>query len=174
MAKHKKDPKSNFIQNGRNGTHLRNPSNGYKMPGLSEVHHILCHSCVQDAAIFVKGTDKPYILKCLAITKWDVNNSQNLIGLPKKWAYVLDYAGHAAWDKLPCHQRLGEAQGQGKGLRCGSEGHSEHAGRRVEVLEEFSHRSRGDDGRDEALLGRAPRGQRESVVHPVLDGTPRQ
>lgn len=108
MAKHNKDPKSKFIQNGRIGTHLSNVSaaspKGYTKSGLSEVHHILCHSCVQDAAIFVSGVDKPYVLKCLAITDWDVNNPKNLIGLPKKWAYVLDYAGYSAWDKLPCHQ----------------------------------------------------------------------
>jgi hypothetical protein len=106
--KHNKNAKSKFIQNGRLGTHLTNVNasspQGYRMPGFSEVHHILCHSCVQDAAILVAGVDKDYIRKCLAITEWDVNNPKNLIGLPKKWAYVVDYAGHTGWDKLPCHQ----------------------------------------------------------------------
>lgn len=102
-----------FVQNGRLGTHLTNVDDaspkGYLTPDHHEVHHILCHSCVQDAAIYVGEVDKEYVQKCLAITDWDVNNPKNLIGLPLKTAYLPEanggkYSEAEKWDKLPCHQ----------------------------------------------------------------------
>ncbi len=102
MTKHNKNPKNTFIQNGRIGTHLKNVSEGYKTALLNNVHHVLCHSCVQTSAISVAGTDKEYIEKVLVTVEWDVNNEGNLIGLPLKWAYLLDKS--AAWDNLPCHK----------------------------------------------------------------------
>lgn len=110
---HGPDPECKFIQNGRIGTHLTNVSSaspkGYTTADYNQVHHILCHSCVQDAAIYVSTTEKPFVKACLAITNWDVNNPKNLIGLPLKKAYPPDaqggkYSDHASWDKLTCHQ----------------------------------------------------------------------
>lgn len=110
---HGPNPTPVFEQNGRKGTHITNCSGasptGYLTQNYNQVHHILCHSCVQDSAIFVTGTDKTYIKKCIAMTDWDVNNTKNIIGLPLKNAYPPDadggkYSEHAKWDKLPCHQ----------------------------------------------------------------------
>jgi hypothetical protein len=82
---------------------------GYRTLKYHQVHHILCHSCVQNAAIYVADVDRVYVEKCLAITDWNVNNAKNLIGLPLKSAYVLDadggkYSESGLWDNLPCHQ----------------------------------------------------------------------
>jgi hypothetical protein len=52
----------------------------------SEVHHILCnHSVAKRQADYKDdgGVTMKYVENCLWITEWDLNNKDNLIGLPR-------------------------------------------------------------------------------------------
>ncbi|MBI2379773.1 MAG: hypothetical protein HYV16_03335 [Gammaproteobacteria bacterium] len=111
MAKnHKPDPKSWDIKRSRNGNeHISNCSSGYvatKSHFFRQVHHIVCVSSISDATIakFVSDSaELEFLRKCLAITKWNINASDNCISLPLKPVY-LDASAPIGWDNLPCHQ----------------------------------------------------------------------
>jgi hypothetical protein len=98
---------------------------GFMRAAVCEIHHLMCEHALADDHM-PKGY-KTYIKECLAITPWDIDNPGNLIGLPKKWAYVekvdrdatiksrttsfsaaqlakRNRSGEDAWDMLPCHQ----------------------------------------------------------------------
>lgn len=102
--KHNKKSKVEFIRNGRIGTHIKNCKLGYKESGYSQIHHILCHSCLQDSAITAQQADKSYINRCIKITKWDINAEPNVVGLPLKSAYYKKYNQSKQWNGWPCHQ----------------------------------------------------------------------
>jgi hypothetical protein len=69
---------------------------------INEVHHLLnVHSCSDEN--IPSDMDKVFLSKCFVMTHWDINAEGNVIGLPKKWAYELDWT-NSAWFALPCHQ----------------------------------------------------------------------
>ncbi len=106
---HPKDPKSWKLKRNRDGdTHrTNNGSHGYVgLSTFSNVHHIVCISSMANGTIEGYVTDKPqydFIQNCLAETPWDINSAPNLVGLPKKGAYV-DPVAPKNWDTWPCHQ----------------------------------------------------------------------
>lgn len=55
--------------------------------GRSAFHHILPITSLQDANIDLDSDALEYAHLCMAATKWDINDSPNLIGLPLKPAY---------------------------------------------------------------------------------------
>ncbi|WP_437292913.1 hypothetical protein [Sorangium sp. So ce426] len=73
---------------------------------VTEIHHVLCVHACSDETFPPTFTQERigFIHKLLAITDWDINGSGNNIGLPKKWAYVLDPGNTTQWGGLPCHQ----------------------------------------------------------------------
>jgi hypothetical protein len=109
--KHMEDPKDWKFKRNRNGDeHINNCSDGYcspkgDEPRSLEIHHILCVHACSDATFPERITDDEVklIYACLAITDWNINASDNNIGLPTKWAYVR-YPNGNGWDGLPCHQ----------------------------------------------------------------------
>lgn len=68
-------------------------------PWRNEVHHILCQHAITD---FDVPADKlEYIRACLCLAEWDINASNNLLGLPLKKAYKnSDYTSPV---NLTCH-----------------------------------------------------------------------
>ena len=114
---HMKDPADWKFKRSRNGDeHARNCKSGYygKRPMkfgekdmvVTEIHHVLCvHACSDDTHPSDLSEDElTFIHKSLAITDWNINEGHNNIGLPRKWAYVLDTGNATGWDGLPCHQ----------------------------------------------------------------------
>jgi hypothetical protein len=104
--KHKPDPLEGVLIRQRKGnTHItNNGSKGYTKTH-SQIHHIVCITCMQDAKIADTVTNKKdleFIRKCLKITKWDINEKPNTIGLPLTPAYYRDWS--KGWDGFPCHQ----------------------------------------------------------------------
>ena len=109
---HMEDPTEWKFKRMRKGNeHIDNCTDGYcKASGFKinvlEVHHALCvHACSDSTfPTTITSDEKKFIYACFAISKWDINASGNVIGLPKKWAYVLDSNGSTGWDGYPCHQ----------------------------------------------------------------------
>ena len=89
--------------------------------GQCEFHHIIPIEIMQDSSIPDDKVD--FARKCMALTDWDINNGDNLIGLPTKLPYeaadrnlnkglamlsaVLDVPQNAfgSIPDLPCHAR---------------------------------------------------------------------
>ncbi|AKT40382.1 hypothetical protein [Chondromyces crocatus] len=117
-----------FKRHRKGDTHIENCSDGYKPTDrgserfksggkqrfICEVHHILCVHACSDATLprGITEEERKFIRNTLAITDWDINAGHNNIGLPRKWAYVLDgdetkranSGGLSDWNGLPCHQ----------------------------------------------------------------------
>jgi hypothetical protein len=100
-----------FKRNRNGDEHVGNCADGYfnpkgLVPNRLEIHHILCVHACSDATFPASITDdeKTFIYVCLAISEWNINGKENNIGLPKKWAYVMDGKNTTGWDGLPCHQ----------------------------------------------------------------------
>ncbi|EYF06840.1 hypothetical protein [Chondromyces apiculatus] len=127
QSEHMKPPDEahwKFKRNRDGDKHIKNCDEGYYAPtvvfkhggkvrNVREVHHVLCVHACSDATLPVKieAADKKFIHDSLAITDWDINAAANNIGLPRKWAYVLDTdatlkvpGAPNEWDGLPCHQ----------------------------------------------------------------------
>ena len=106
--KHKKESKRSLIKRNRNGReHIENCSTGYcTTHQYCQIHHIVCISSMADGTIMdkLKSKDKMKIVReCLKLTKWNINDGHNCIGLPLKRAYVHKLAP-PNWNGLPCHQ----------------------------------------------------------------------
>ena len=105
--KHKPDPPSWLIKrNRKHPEHITNCHIGYHRDTKSfrQVHHIVCISSVSDKTILKMLQDKDkgkYIGKCLKITKWDINDGDNVVGLPLKQAFVR--RSGELWNRWPCH-----------------------------------------------------------------------
>ncbi|MCC6418738.1 MAG: hypothetical protein IT429_10925 [Gemmataceae bacterium] len=103
--KHKRDPEDWKIKRQRKGNvHITNCATGYRVPLMSQIHHVVCVTCMQDGTIGknVPTDQMEFIRKCLAMTEWDINAEPNDLGLPLKPAYYL--RPNDGWDGLPCHQ----------------------------------------------------------------------
>ena len=106
---HPKDPATWKLKRNRDGDkHITNcGSKGYTgLSTYSNIHHIVCISCMADGTIegyVTDGARFQFIKNCLAETAWDINAKGNVVGLPKKQAYV-DKAAPQNWDSWPCHQ----------------------------------------------------------------------
>jgi hypothetical protein len=93
--------------------------------GQAEYHHILPIECLQDDCI-QPDSHIEFFRNCMALTVWDINNGDNLLGLPTKFPYkgfVDNVAaviaglnpglanaqamagGFGAVPDLPCHKR---------------------------------------------------------------------
>lgn len=57
-----------------------------EVAGFWEAHHILCNHSLA-ARENIKAEHMAYVEKCLDITDWNLNDSRNLIGLPKNRQY---------------------------------------------------------------------------------------
>jgi len=75
----------------RNSTFRKDTEKGYRCRNCKadrcphwESHHIACNHAVEGRII---SKNKAYVENCLWITDWDLNNNDNLIGLPKKRQY---------------------------------------------------------------------------------------
>jgi hypothetical protein len=106
---HPKDPAHWLLKRNRDGDkHITNcGSKGYTgLSTYSNIHHIVCISCMADGTIDGYVTDaarRKFIENCLAETNWDINAKDNVVGLPKKQAYV-DKLAPLNWGTWPCHQ----------------------------------------------------------------------
>jgi hypothetical protein len=59
--------------------------------GQCEFHHVLPISSLQDGVILPKMKKREvldFVHKCMALTKWDINEQPNLLGLPTKKPYL--------------------------------------------------------------------------------------
>jgi hypothetical protein len=74
----------------------------------SEVHHLVCeHSIAQRGESYPDAEQGAYIEACLSHVQWDINNIDNLLGLPRNRRFREAYKGpDAAWTPraLPSHQ----------------------------------------------------------------------
>lgn len=58
-----------------------------------EVHHIVCeHSVARRFKDYKDESTRDYIEDCVWITDWDINNVNNLIGLPRNRRFRVDWA----------------------------------------------------------------------------------
>jgi hypothetical protein len=107
MAEHFKRTKKNregYFQKDEKGM----PNKGYRrickknkrgyVGGKHEAHHILPATSFNKAIEAVRKTDSDkatYIENCQHITPWNINNKNNLMGLPNLLAYVIYYQDRA-------------------------------------------------------------------------------
>lgn len=125
MSNHPPDPKYFNVQRARTTNHQKNNNRGYKPTNgtlpkskgetvakgrpdkdYCQIHHILPVSSVQDASIREEITDKKeysVVRKCFGLTKWDVDQTDNVIGLPLKRAFIDSSAPKKDLWNLPCH-----------------------------------------------------------------------
>jgi hypothetical protein len=106
---HKRSSKKSLIQRNRKGrVHIDNCGEGYHNASgyFTQIHHIVCISSIANATISDKVQDKgqtEFVRECLKLTKWDINDAPNTVGLPLKRAFVHKGAP-GGWDGWPCHQ----------------------------------------------------------------------
>jgi hypothetical protein len=106
QKKHRKDPEDWNMKRQRDGDkHIKNCGTGYRFKGQSQIHHIVCVTCMQDATIVKKAKKKnmEFIRSCLKETTWNINDEPNTIGLPLTPVYY-QRPNDMSWDNLPCHQ----------------------------------------------------------------------
>lgn len=77
----------------------------------SEVHHVVCEHSIELRFQYYPDDKEAvkYIENCLWITPWDINNADNLIGLPRNRRFRVDWAGtsdETQWTPVehPSHQ----------------------------------------------------------------------
>ena len=108
MSKHFKKPKKRASVVHRQAPKYNNNSKakpGY-FKGLGNydwgAHHVLCCSCFTkiDAGDAQKNA---YVEDCLYITRWNINDKPNMIGLPMYGRYVRTNCRNAEPDELPAH-----------------------------------------------------------------------
>jgi hypothetical protein len=97
------------LRRNRNGDEHRNKcKKGYiHLSTYSNIHHIVCVSSMADGTIKGYVPDDAqfeFIQNCLAVTNWNINDEPNVVGLPKKQAYVDKAAEPPSWDGWACHQ----------------------------------------------------------------------
>ncbi len=81
-----------------------NCASGFTGVGVWEAHHILCKSSISKRRADYPKTPRDladYLEACLWITRWDIDASRNLIGLPRKGQYH-NTDGEEP-ENLPCH-----------------------------------------------------------------------
>jgi hypothetical protein len=66
-----------------------------------EIHHILPCTTLNIRKADITDNRKDYIERCLWVTKWDINASDNLTGLPLKTRYQLSNGRNPV--NKPCH-----------------------------------------------------------------------
>ncbi len=113
MSKHPPDPKYFNVQRGRTSkNHKTNCAEGYRPGGKTpdkdycQIHHVLPISSVQDASIKEWVPDEQEFRiarKSFGLTSWDVDQTDNVIGLPLKRAFVSKLAPQKDLWNLPCH-----------------------------------------------------------------------
>lgn len=65
---------------------------------LWAAHHILPETSIRHSAENVE--DPKYLTNVQWITPWNINNSENMIGLPHVWAYQFLYAGTSTFTSI--------------------------------------------------------------------------
>ncbi|KFA94394.1 AHH domain-containing protein [Archangium violaceum] len=65
----------------------KNCASGFQKKEYSQIHHILCLQSIASRAEQYKPGLKDYIEACLWVTPWDINNPDNLMGLPLNKQY---------------------------------------------------------------------------------------
>jgi len=111
MSDHPKDPEEWDFKRARTKKHIEQCNTGYYKStahDVIEIHHLLCVHACSDKTLPEDLTEaqQTFITACMAATKWDIDEKENTIGLPLKWAYIRDRPskGRPGWDNLPCHQ----------------------------------------------------------------------
>lgn len=104
-------PKVILQKNSTYAKAARDANNGFNSdtPRRSEVHHIICEKAViRWRATYDGETEKlQYISDCLSHVEWDINNADNLLGLPRRRQFRDGYVGKPeTWvpRMWPCHQ----------------------------------------------------------------------
>ncbi len=89
----------------RNSTYRDDTKKGYKCRACAhdscahwESHHIACNHAVEGRDVSI---NRAYVENCLWVTPWDLNNEDNLIGLPLKSQYSV--SGGRSPVNLPAH-----------------------------------------------------------------------
>jgi hypothetical protein len=86
--KHGDDEVEEIIKRKPNGTEHRDKcTSGFKRRWCSQIHHILPLSSLQDAHIKVSKDHLDFIVRCIKITDWNINDHYNTVGLPTKSAF---------------------------------------------------------------------------------------
>ncbi len=74
----------------------------------SEVHHLVCeHSVAQRKEKYEDDEQERYIEECLRLVEWDINNDDNLWGMPRNRQFRTDWSGPTSdWQprQIPSHQ----------------------------------------------------------------------
>jgi len=71
----------------------------FSAAGIWEAHHVLCYDSVESREI---SENEDYVEACLWITDWNLNDSLNMIGLPKNRQYK--QTSGTTPSNLPSHQ----------------------------------------------------------------------
>ena len=82
--------------------YAKNCTSGFQKKSYSQIHHIVCLQSVAARVEQYNPGLKDYIEACLWVTPWDINNSNNLIGLPLNCQYRK--SDGKVPENLPSHQ----------------------------------------------------------------------
>lgn len=87
LLKHiKKDRTRESVLHKTSG-YAKNCGSGFQTKGYCQIHHIVCVSCIADRKGGYPDDMEDYLEACLWITKWDLNDAHNLVGLPLNRQY---------------------------------------------------------------------------------------
>jgi hypothetical protein len=64
-----------------------NCGSGFQKKGYCQIHHIVCVTCISSRKSGYPADMEDYLEACLWITKWDLNDAHNLVGLPLNKQY---------------------------------------------------------------------------------------
>jgi hypothetical protein len=87
LQKHiKKTRKRESVLHKTSG-YASNCGTGFQTKGYCQIHHVVCVSCIADRKGAYPDDMEDYLEACLWITKWDLNDGHNLVGLPLNKQY---------------------------------------------------------------------------------------
>ena len=87
LLKHiKKERKRESVLHKTSG-YASNCGSGFMTKGWCQIHHVVCVSCIAGRKDGYPDDMDDYLEACLWITKWDLNDAHNLVGLPLNKQY---------------------------------------------------------------------------------------
>ncbi|MCP3143936.1 AHH domain-containing protein [Pyxidicoccus xibeiensis] len=102
VLKHIKKEKKRESTLHKTSNYAKNCNTGFRTKPYCEIHHIVCLQSVAARVEQYNPGLKDYVEACLWVTPWDINDSNNLMGLPLNFQYRM--SDGTAPKNMPSHQ----------------------------------------------------------------------